>query len=311
MKKWIIISIFVLIIAAYTSSREVDYLNNPSTCTNCHGNKHQDNSLADMHLNKSIECIECHSGSGTKGYVDARKELIDIILLNRSGNILNIIFYNYPNTSNLTHLKANCTKCHLSINSKYFNHTNKTNCTACHVINGSYELPETGLLEKMNAGGHRNKTCEDCHSNNFRIPECVSCHTPHKENSGWNNSICLDCHNNPHIPILNGTYATTIGKDKCGACHEKVSQTLAFYNSKHNQLDSCVYCHPVHREKKKCFYCHVQDHNSHPFAENNCNACHTKAQCNDCHIDPHAPLRGLPQITAKDQFNDYASKKNH
>lgn len=312
MEKWIVSAIIVLMIAAFISILSVDQLNEPATCVNCHGNTHQGSPLADRHFNKTITCIECHSGSSVKEYVDARKEMIDAILLTNSRNILNIVFHNYSNASHLIHLKANCIKCHVSVNTRYYNHTYQTICTQCHIFNGTYPLPETGLLQKMGSGGHRNKTCEDCHSNNFRIPECTGCHIPHKENSGWDNSVCLGCHNSPHIPVLNGSFNTNISKDKCEVCHEAPFQTLAFYNSKHNRFNSCVNCHPMHMQKKKCFDCHMQKHTVHPFAQKNCNGCHGKVQCKDCHIDPHAPLRGLPRISTDDQLNDYAeSKKNH
>lgn len=312
MKKWILSAVAVLIITAFITILGVYQLNDARTCTNCHGNTHQGSPFKDIHYNKEITCIECHSGSSVKDYVDARKELVGAIMLNSSRDILDIVFLNYSNVLNFSHLEPDCIKCHTSINTRYYNHTNQTICTQCHIFNGSYELPETGLLQKMGFGGHRNKTCEDCHSNNFRIPECTGCHTPHKEDSVWDNRVCLDCHNDPHIPLLNGSLNTDIIRDKCKVCHETVFQTLSFYNSKHNLFDSCVNCHPVHAQKKKCFDCHVRDHTSHPFAPKNCNGCHGKVQCKNCHIDPHAPSRGLPRISSDDQLNDYAeSRKNH
>ena len=311
MKKWIIVPILVLIIAAYITMQEVNYLNEPSTCMNCHDLNHKDSPFLQRHLIKNITCIDCHSSSGINGYVNARKELIDAILIGKSTPLLKIIIQNDSYNTNITHLKANCTKCHSSIKSKYYNHTNLTDCNKCHAVNGTIEFPDTGSLQKMGTGGHRNKTCEDCHSIDFKIPKCTDCHKPHKEMTQWNNNACLDCHNSPHIPVRNGSFNTGIAKDNCGVCHETPYETLTFYNSRHNEFNSCVNCHPVHREKKTCFDCHVGGHTSHPFARNNCNACHGKSSCKDCHIDPHAPLRGLPKITTKDQFNDYAAAKNH
>ncbi len=288
MKKWLLISIIVLIIAAYASMQEVNYLNEPSTCMDCHTFKHEESSLQ-QHFNKSITCIDCHSGSGVKGYVEARKELLDVILLEKSKTVLNFIIQNYSYNSSFVHLATNCTK--------------------CHSLNEPPGLSETGSLKKMEIGGHRNKTCEDCHSRDFRIPGCIDCHKPHKENEKTGNSVCLDCHNSPHVPVRNGTFNTRTAKEECGVCHEVPYKTLAFYNSKHNQFKSCVNCHPAHKEKKKCFSCHGSDHLSHPYARNNCSACHGKAVCIDCHKYPHAPDRGLARISSNEQLNDYASAK--
>jgi hypothetical protein len=109
--------------------------------------------------------------------------------------------------------------------------------------------------------------------------------------------------------VRNGVFEESIPKVNCGACHKEVYDMLEFYNSKHNQLGSCVNCHPIHGENKKCFDCHVGDHRSHPFASNNCAGCHGKAGCMDCHREPHAPFMGVPKIVSKEQFNDYASTR--
>lgn len=309
MKKWIIVPIIVLIIAAYITIQGINILNEGYSCINCHDINHQDSSFLQRHLNKNITCIDCHSGGGSKGYVDARKELIDAIVIERSAPLLKSIIQNDSYNTNIIHLKANCIKCHSSVESKYYNHTNLTDCNKCHPANGTIEFSETGALQKMGTGGHRNKTCEDCHSIDFKIPNCTDCHRPHTEMTQWGNDVCLDCHNSPHIPVRNGSFNTGIAKENCGVCHEDQYKTLAFYNSKHNELNSCVYCHPAHKDTKTCFGCHSGGHTSHPFAQNNCNACHGKSSCNDCHKDPHAPLRGLPRINTQDQFNDYAKNR--
>ncbi|WAM22450.1 MAG: hypothetical protein OI717_00555 (plasmid) [Candidatus Methanoperedens sp.] len=305
MKKWILIPIIVLIIAVSISIQEVHNLNKQSACMNCHDLNHQDSSFLQRHLTISITCIDCHSGSGIKGYVNARKDLIDAILIEKSTPLLNIIIHNDSYNTNFFHLKANCTKCHSNVMSKYYNHTNLTDCNKCHAANGTIEFPKTGLLQKMETGSHRNKTCQDCHSFNFKIPKCIDCHKPHKDMVGWDNNVCLDCHNSPHVPVRNGIFNTGIAKENCGVCHENAYKMLTFYNSRHNEVNSCVTCHPAHNETIQCFACHITDHTSHPFAQKNCNACHGKSDCNDCHKDPRAPLFGLPRISTQEQFNYY------
>lgn len=309
MKKWIIVSIIVLAFASYNTIQEENYFNGQYACMNCIDFSHQESPNLQFLLNKNITCIDCHSNSGFKVYVDTRNGLIDAIFKNKSLPILKIIIQNESYKTNISHFKANCKKCHSSIQSKYYNHTNFTDCNKCHTDNNSIKLLDTGSLQKMGTGGHRNKTCEDCHSVDFKILRCTDCHKPHEEMAQWGNNVCLDCHNSPHIPVRNGSFNTGISKDICSVCHEDPYETLAFYNSKHNEFNSCANCHPSHNEKKTCFNCHVGGHTSHPFAQNNCNACHGKSSCVDCHKDPHAPLRGVPKIATQDQFNDYA--KNH
>ena len=306
MKKALIFAFMVFIIASFTSMMAVDYISKPATCTGCHEIKHQNSSLYEAHTTSQINCIDCHSGKGVQAYVETRTELLNAVFLKSSASFFN---QNISATFNHANVQANCTKCHTRVNSPYFNHSTAANCTRCHNISGLQELSEEGFWKKMGTGGHRNKTCEDCHTIGFRIPACTQCHTSHIEGANWNNSACLACHNSPHIPVRNGVFEEGIPKINCGACHKGEYETLEFYNSRHNQLGSCVNCHPSHGEKKKCIDCHVEGHRSHPFADNNCAGCHGKASCKDCHKEVHAPFVGVPKIASKEQFNDYASTR--
>ncbi len=310
MKTLVILSLLALVLTTYVSMQAVTSISSQSTCISCHSLKHQENSLYLDHSNKSINCIDCHSGQGIRGYVESRNEMVDAILVEKSRQVLS---YFYQNTSSsFIHLQANCTKCHLRVKSEFYNHSKATNCIQCHRIDIMTQNPETGFWKKMGTGGHRNKTCEDCHSTNFRIIACTTCHTPHKEGANWNNSACLACHSSPHIPVRSGTLSESAAKEDCAVCHASPYGTLTFYNSRHNQLGSCVKCHPAHGAVKDCIDCHSGEHISHPFARENCAGCHGKAGCQDCHKEPHAPLIGLPKISTKEQFNDYAStRKSH
>ena len=302
MNKWIIIGILTFVVTSFTSMMAVDHVSKPSTCTDCHEISHQNSSLYKLHTSSQINCIDCHSGKGVRAYVETRTELLDAVFLKTSAS-----FFNVSTGFNHASVQANCIKCHMSVNSLIFNHSAATNCTRCHNISGLKEVPEEGFWKKMGTGGHKNKTCEDCHTTGFRIPACTQCHTTHMEGANWNNSACLACHNSPHIPVLNGVFADGIPKVNCGACHKEVYDLLEFYNSRHNQLGSCVNCHPSHGEWKKCIDCH--GHRSHPFAQDNCAGCHGKAACKDCHKEVHAPFRGVPKIASEEQFNDYASTR--
>lgn len=304
MKKAIIFALIAFVIAFITSMMAVDYISEPATCTGCHEITNHNSSFYDVHTTSQINCIDCHSGKGVQAYVEARTELLNAVLLKSSASFFN---QNISASFNHANVQANCTKCHARVNSPYFNHSAAANCTRCHNISGLQELSGEGFWKKMGAGGHRNKTCEDCHTTGFQIPACTQCHTTHIEGANWNNRACLACHNSPHIPVLNGVFEKGIPKVNCGACHKDVYDNLEFYNSRHNQLGSCVNCHPAHGEIKKCFSCHTLDHRSHPFAGENCAGCHGKASCKDCHRQGHAPFMGVPKIASKEQFNDYAS----
>jgi len=311
MKKMILVSIIALLLSLVASMQVVNSISKPSACLNCHDLKHQNNSLFQDHSDRGINCIDCHSGQGIRGYVESREMLINAIVLEKSSPVLRYLYQNNSYNSSFIHLKPDCMKCHEGVKSLYFNHSDAANCTRCHKVFGAQVQPETGFWKKMGTGGHRNKTCEDCHTTGFRIPACTDCHIPHREGANWDNGVCLACHSSPHIPVKSGSFNGIIPKENCGACHNSAYETLTFYNSKHNQLSSCTYCHASHDEKKKCFDCHLGQHLSHPFARENCAACHGKAACKDCHTEPHAPLR-LPKITTKDQFNNYAAtRKGH
>jgi hypothetical protein len=315
MKKLIILSIAVLIFisATYTSMQAADFISKPATCESCHSSVHQENILYNRHSAIAVNCIDCHSDGGVKGYVEARKDVVKAIILGESGQLLDHFFKNVTYNINFNNLHANCIKCHTQVNSQHYNHSGIQECIPCHSINeSSPQTPTTGLWEKMGTGGHRNITCNDCHTASIQIPACTNCHKPHKENATWNNSVCLACHESPHVPVRNGSLSIESSKEDCATCHNSVYETLSFYNSKHNTFSSCAYCHPAHTEKKKCFDCHVGEHTSHPFAQGNCGSCHGKVTCQDCHEYPHAPLRDLPKITTIEQFNDYAAtRKGH
>lgn len=308
MKKAIILTSIAIILAIFFSIQVINYAQSPSTCMGCHELRYHNSSLYSNHLSSKINCIDCHSGKGIKGYVETRTELINAILLNSTASFID---RNY--SANLRHVsaKADCVKCHAKTESQVFNHSGGVNCTLCHNITLQQDISEEGFWKKMGTGGHRNKTCEDCHTTSFQIPSCMQCHTAHIEGANWNNSVCLSCHNSPHIPVRNGVFEEGIPKSNCGACHKGEYDMLEFYNSKHNQPGSCVNCHTSHNGVKKCFDCHAGGHLSHPYAGGNCAGCHGKASCKDCHTEPHAPFLGVAKIASKEQFNDYALTRNN
>src|SRR3989304_9139641 len=123
MKNLIIFSIVVIVLASFISMQAVNSISQPETCIGCHGSKHQENPLFFIHSNKSINCVECHSGYGVQGYVEARKELSNAVLSKKSMRILSYIFNNVSLKSNYVHLQANCIKCHEKIKSTIFNHS--------------------------------------------------------------------------------------------------------------------------------------------------------------------------------------------
>jgi hypothetical protein len=293
----------IITTSAYTGTQTLNYLEQPTTCTNCH-NLTPDN-LTQTHREKNIHCIHCHSPPGAEGYLAARKTTATLLLTEKLTLYLNNLFHTNTTLNDsltaedLNVFQANCTKCHL----KEHLNRNASGCPTCHRFHTTPNITRT--WEYLPEGSHKKLQCTHCHNTNASIPRCTNCHTPHREE--WNNTLCLNCHNDPHLPQKNGTYTTPVPKKLCATCHKTTYQILTAYNSKHNQKLTCTTCHTKHREKPTCLNCH----SSHVHITSKiCSTCHGYVPaCTTCHADPHAPLSGLPRITDAEQLKNYAIKK--
>lgn len=322
--KWLILALLLIAGAAYASSITLNNINKPLFCADCHASEYRNyiipvnDSDLPVHKARNITCIDCHSSSDTQSNLAAKKLLINAKLVSyllpafnsllRANYTLNESF----NSSGFSILKANCTKCHevKKISSSEFNHSNASRCESCHLLHKEPQKPEAGFWKRMGEGGHRNRTCAECHGTEVtqlsELPQCTKCHSPHLKGAQWDRSTCLGCHNDPHLPVKNAVFKGTLAKETCSACHDNVYRTLTVYDSKHNKnVPSCTNCHPAHRQAKKCMDCHSSHGQLHSGTK--CNSCHSYVSgCTDCHTNPHAPLSNLPIITGGEQWIEYA-----
>ncbi len=331
MKKWLIPAILVLLVSAFASSIVVSdilkSLERPETCLDCHSAIYQkvtfstNNSDMIVHRQNNISCYDCHSNPDNLSDAAIKNVLLKAKIYQFSLNSINTIMNkNFTlngsfNVSDFSILRANCTKCHdaKKIKSLIFNHSEVSTCTNCHSMHSEpVESGGTGFWKRMGEGGHRNKTCSDCHGINEQrldiLPQCTKCHVPHQKGAQWDRSICLGCHSDPHIPVKDAVFKGALTKEMCATCHKNIYQVLTTYDSKHNKnVPACINCHPKHKEAKSCMSCHNPHGELH--AGSSCGSCHGYVKgCTSCHTNPHAPLSGIPTIIGGDQLTEYAKQ---
>lgn len=326
-----ILAFLLTILSAYASSAVLRSLNDPLFCADCHATEYKNyltpvnNSDLPAHKENNITCIECHSPQGSQGALAAKKVVLNLIVLNKTYPLVNRLFTsntsNYSlnkslNSSEFLLLKANCTKCHdiKKIKTQLFNHSNTSNCEKCHLFHIEPKKDtEVSFWKRIGEGGHKNRTCGDCHGTDAtrldELPQCTKCHTPHLKGAQWNRTVCLGCHSDPHLPVKNAVFKDTTTKEMCATCHNNIYQTLTIYDSKHNKnVPACANCHPKHREAKRCIDCHI-GHGTEFHSGSKCSSCHGYVSgCTGCHTNPHAPLSGLPIISGGDQWTEYAKQ---
>ncbi len=329
MKKILLLGIILMGLAAYGSVQAINHLSEAAFCAGCHKDSFINitppgGSILSAHMNNSISCISCHSGSGTDGRIEALKTVSEAELIKEVNPQLNQLFQtnssfeNSFNTSRFAILQANCTKCHSDATLKGEMHTNRNRCELCHFAHKRQNV-------NFNAAGistHKNLNCSACHGTEIEIqtPLCTKCHRPHLNDNEGNNMVCLKCHNDPHVPTRSITFAGSTPKEWCSGCHTSEYQNLTLNGGKHNLLPSCVSCHPSHGYKKSCFECHGLirgEANKHfPHKGNSCNLCHLRKggrggpemHCYTCH-DPHNPFNGLPRSATDRQIGEIAKQR--
>lgn len=329
MKKWLVLAILLIALSAYASSTILNTPNDPLFCADCHATEYKNylspvnNSDLPAHKENNITCIECHSPQGLQGNLAAKRVILNIIILNKTYPFINQLLASNTSFnesfyySDISILKANCAKCHdtKKISSLEFNHSNASKCENCHLLHKEYNksrIPEVSFWKRMGEGGHRNRTCGDCHGTDVtrlgELPQCTKCHTTHLKGAQWDRNVCLGCHNDPHLPVKNAVFKGTITKEMCATCHDNIYRILTVYDSKHNRnVPSCVNCHPKHKEASSCMSCHNPHGQFHPGSK--CSSCHGYVKgCTDCHTNPHAPLSGLPMISGGEQWTEYAKQ---
>ncbi|HIJ78994.1 MAG: hypothetical protein OEY01_08250 [Desulfobulbaceae bacterium] len=225
----------------------------PTDCIKCHDKQPKDIASNGLSHKTEISCVDCHEA-------------------HRPSSPNNI---------------PQCNKCHEGTA-----HFDLTGCLNCHnnphtpkVISIDKDLTEPCLtchtdqmaqLQQYESS-HTRVACSTCHRERHPfIPDCLHCHSPHKE--GMDMKVCLTCHK-PHMP-LEVTYPAETPSEYCAACHDDVYSTLKASKFKHGKFE-CAKCHQdKHKTIPRCQDCHGE--NPHPPAM------HEKfPQCGQCHGIAH------------------------
>jgi nitrate/TMAO reductase-like tetraheme cytochrome c subunit len=169
--------VVVLLLTASTFAYGAHLENNDRFCASCHTEpestyvaraRQSAVDLASAHKSKGVGCIDCHSGNGPGGRLDALKlgaRDLDVYLRG-----------NYPQPSVLTHPipDANCLKCHQDVlqNRTFDNHFHlflprwqavapgtAATCVSCHTSHATDGESRLGWLNKSRTVAQ----CNACH----------------------------------------------------------------------------------------------------------------------------------------------------
>ena len=283
----VIATLLIFVIFSFEFNRMLD---DPATCNTCHEMKDyvstylepKNGSIIAKH---ELSCLGCHTNTSIeKGKAAILKE-IKIGIINRAAGVeLDI---------NSSDLRANCLRCHLKNDFRHFNITEIAQCHECH---WSHKPPADRINPYLIPyGPHRNQTCDKCHGMDFRIPNCMDCHTGHGKQK-LENSLCLACHVDPHVPVKPGisrgntvNFTSDLPFSLCEPCHEKQLEELRSSNSGHFSMGTCTKCHDSHGKKYYCSKCHP-NRITHGHQILICNDCHGKItgmKCTSCHGSTH------------------------
>lgn len=183
------------------------------------------------------------------------------------------------------HQRVNCNACH--VGGKYKDTPKQ--CVSCHEIRDVHANRFGRKCESCHQekawdkssfdhdrdtdypleGGHRNVTCNDCHSAEYRVSarkndirDCYSCHRTDDVHDGLNGKECESCHvvrGWPHAKFDHG------------------ANTDFALNGAHDNL-ACEACHALGAESKEietdCYSCHKQDDVHQREQGEACDQCH-------------------------------------
>ncbi len=226
-----------------------------SDCVKCHAKVAHDNMAAGAKHLSEVGCLDCHVGGHPPS--TPKEEIIPKCSMCHEGE---------------SHYEvANCLGCHQNPHQPLHIVFGEDNVAACNTCHGD-QVSEV----KNNPSAHGKFDCVLCHHDKHGyIPDCMECHKPHREGQTYN--VCIACHL-VHQPT-NVAYVEAIPNQDCGACHAKLTSTLAAGSNKHAPLQ-CATCHKnTHGFIPACQDCHGSPH---PASMMN-----KFPNCLDCHKDPH------------------------
>lgn len=179
--KWLALAAVILVPASVTTGMQLE--NHDSFCASCHTEPESEYvdrtssgasvDLASFHSGEAVRCINCHSGEGITGRIQA-------ISLGAT-DLISYIGGQYPQPAPLTHAISdeNCIKCHSNVtqNRNFNNHyhyflkewqqqsADAATCTECHQSHTTDGDVQIGFLNQ----DHTVSVCRSCHSfNNVR-----------------------------------------------------------------------------------------------------------------------------------------------
>ncbi|RME42992.1 MAG: hypothetical protein D6791_16545 [Chloroflexi bacterium] len=174
---WLAAGVAVLLLTASTFAYGAHLENNDHFCGSCHTEpeatyvsraQQRMVDLASAHADKGVGCIDCHSGSGPGGRLDA-------IMLG-ARDLAAYVKGGYPQPAVLTHpiSDANCLKCHQEVlrNRTFDNHFHfflprwrqvtpdiAASCVDCHTSHTTDGEGQLGWLNKQRTVAQ----CDACH----------------------------------------------------------------------------------------------------------------------------------------------------
>jgi predicted CXXCH cytochrome family protein len=247
-------------------------------------NDPQENSFMAVHLEKDVDCWDCHQGEDVEDKEDESHGEITTgsceVLCHRGvdweitapDNLM--IWHPYTeNGTDITNLDTldNCVECHdPRLDSSGLG---ADTCTICHDIS----------QEELEDHGEDSCSLASCHSDS---PDMTINKTGHLEVEGH----CNLCHNKGHpeeafVPytLEMGNETFTIDYDFCSSCHEDIKSDLNDTGGSH-EVALCNQCHTEHDYEVDCTDCHDDSDIPHEYEGE-------FADCRKCHVrGGHEPV---------------------
>jgi hypothetical protein len=241
-------------------------------------NDPQENSFMAAHLEKDVDCWDCHQGEDVEdkeeeshGEISAGSCDVECHRgvdweITAPDNLM--IWHPYTdNGTNITNLDSldNCVECHdPRLDSMGLG---ADTCTICHDIS----------QEELEDHGEDSCSLVTCHSDST---EMTVNKTGHIEVEGH----CNLCHNRKHPEAAFVPYSTDVGNQTfnvdlgfCISCHDGVDNSLNVTGGPH-ETSLCLQCHTEHDDDVDCNACHDGSDIPHQFEG-------TFSECQDCHVN--------------------------
>jgi nitrate/TMAO reductase-like tetraheme cytochrome c subunit len=271
-----------------------------ASCEKCHNMKVREVSASgdiiiphDKHMDKDVECIQCHSGVA-HGKIADRKVTFKSDYKKWDTSLGKSMMSEKKYTSPKM---EECMDCHIARNVT-------TECSACHTSKMYPESHKEGDFKLQSHGSFAKEElqeCNDCHkymsSKEITLFNNQPAYTQYLRNQkiqskqvsskdyAKENTFCKDCHRQrpaSHEKGFVGKHGTLASKneDACLTCHD-----LQKTGQNKSSNVTCNSCHPSsHEDNREWRLTHpVQVANGVKVNET-CYKCHNEEKCQSCHI---------------------------